>query len=183
LITQAADLRHDTLEAMRQTRHTREFTTEPLSGAQVDTILEAARWSGSAVNRQAWMFVAVRDREVLARLSELAPDAAGVPSSAVTIAIGMHPGDDPEWDPFDEGRAGERMLIAATALGLAASVAWVAPSANRRKVAQLLELPEPYYVRTLVSVGYPTARARERKSPRGKARKPFAEVTREMGPH
>jgi nitroreductase len=60
MITQTADLRHDTLEALRHTRQTREFTGEPLSDAQVGTILEEARWSGSAMNRQPWMFVAVR---------------------------------------------------------------------------------------------------------------------------
>src|SRR5436190_3875335 len=111
-----ADLRHDTLRALRRTRQIREFTGEPVDDRLIDTILDEARWSGSAMNRQAWTFVVVRDRETLQRLGSIASQVKGVPSSAVTIAIGMDPGLNPEWDPFDEGRASERMLVTATAL-------------------------------------------------------------------
>ena len=174
----SADLRHDTLKALRRTRQVREFADEPISDDQIDAIVEAGRWSGSALNRQAWTFTLIRDHETKALLGELAPRARGLASAPLTIAIGMRPGDNPEWDPFDEGRASERMMIAATAVGLSASVAWVQPE-NRRRAAAVLGLSEPAYVRTLVSVGHPSAAAAKPKAPPGEARKPRSEVVRE----
>lgn len=181
-MTSNIPLDNPALQALRHTRQVRQFTDEPLSDDQLTAILEQARWTGSAVNRQPWTFVVVRDKSTLDALADLAPHAHGVPTSSATIAIGMEPGQDPDWDPFDEGRASERMLVAATALGLAASVAWVRPE-YRRRVAEMLGLPAPHYVRTLVSVGHPTAEAAKPKSAPGEARKPLGEIVRQAPPH
>src|SRR5262245_37278 len=46
-----------------RTRQFREFTDEAPTDAQLEAILDAARWTGSAGNEQPWRFVVVRDRE------------------------------------------------------------------------------------------------------------------------
>ena len=93
--------------------------------------------------------------------------------AAVAIAIAM-PGDNPEWDAYDEGRAAERILVAAGALGLGAGIGWVV-GANRAEVAALLDLTPPAFVRTIISLGHPTEAARRPRSAPGTARRPLAD--------
>jgi nitroreductase len=76
---------------------------------------------------------------------------------------------------YDEGRAAERILVAASMLGLGAGIAWVRGEA-RDAVARALELPDDRFVRTVVAVGRPSEAARQPKSPRGEARLPREET-------
>ncbi len=166
------------LSSLRRTRQVRQFTNEPVSDDDVQAILEVARWSGSSTNRQPWTFIVVRDRGALARLAELAPYAKHVASAAVAIAIAMG-GDNAEWDAYDEGRAAERILVAATALGLGAGIGWATEPA-RPQVAQYLGLTPPAFVRTIISLGHPTEAARKPKSAPGMARRPLKDFVREL---
>jgi nitroreductase len=72
---------------------------------------------------------------------------------------------------YDEGRAAERMLIAASLLGLGAGIAWVRSEA-RPAVAELLGLPEGRFVRTVIAVGNLAEASRRPKSAPGEARLP-----------
>jgi nitroreductase len=75
----------------------------------------------------------------------------------VAIAIAMN-GENAEWDAYDEGRMAERILIAASALGLGAGIGW-ALEEERPQVADLLGLIAPAFARTIISLGYPTEAA------------------------
>jgi nitroreductase len=166
------------LTALRRTRQVRGFTEELVSDNDLQTILEVARWSGSSRNRQPWNFIVVRERGDLQRLAELAPNAKHVAGAAVAIAIAMG-GDNTEWDAYDEGRAAERILIAANALGLGAGIGWAIESV-RPQVAQFLGLTPPVFVRTIISLGHPTEAARQPKSAPGTARRPLKDLVREL---
>ncbi|MEW2353028.1 nitroreductase family protein [Spirillospora sp. NPDC029432] len=52
-------------------RATRWFDDRPVPAAEIVRMLEAARWTGSARNRQPWRFVVVQDRGPLRELSLL----------------------------------------------------------------------------------------------------------------
>jgi len=166
------------LAALRRTRQVRQFTDEPVSDDDVQAILEVARWSGSSINRQPWTFIVVRRREDLRRLAELAPNARHVGGAAVAIAIAMG-GENTEWDAYDEGRAAERILVAANALGLGAAIGWAVES-GRPPVSQLLRLTPPAFVRTIISLGHPTEAAGQPKSAPGTARRPLGDLVREL---
>jgi hypothetical protein len=88
-----------------------------------------------------WMFIVLRDRADLERLAELAPNGKHVVGAAAAIALAM-PGENPEWDAYDEGRVAERILIAATALGLGAGIGWAVES-KRAGVSDFLGLTPP----------------------------------------
>jgi nitroreductase len=165
------------LRALRRTRQVRQFTDEPVTEPDLRAILNVARWSGSSMNLQQWTFIVIRDRAELERLAELAPYARHVARAAVAIAIAMS-GDNPEWDAYDEGRVAERILVAAGALGLGAGIGW-ALETERPEVAALLGLPAPQFVRTIISLGHPTERARQPRSAPGTARRPLAELVLE----
>jgi nitroreductase len=162
--------------ALRRTRQIRDFRPDPVPQELLDEVLEVARWSGSATNSQPWTFIVVRDSGTRARLAELAPNARHVAKAPVVIAIAMS-GEHPDWEAYDEGRVAERILVAATGLGLGAAIGWV-NDARRAAVAELLGIPEPGYVRTMVSLGYATAEASAPKSAPGQARKPLADLVR-----
>ena len=175
--TDASQVAAPVLRALRRTRQVRQFTDEPVTESDLRAILEVARWSGSSTNRQPWTFIVLRSPDVRARLADLAPYARHVGGAPLGIAIAMA-GDNPEWDAYDEGRAAERMLVAAGALDLGAGIGWV-QEAQRPAVAALLGLTPPAFVRTIISLGHPTDAARQPRSAPGAARRPLSELVRE----
>src|ERR1043166_2611504 len=77
------------LRTLRATRHLR---SDPLPESVLHDILEVARWSGSAGNRQPWEFVVIRDRDMLRRLSTIdGANASHLATAAAGIAIVIHP--------------------------------------------------------------------------------------------
>ncbi|NTU78966.1 MAG: nitroreductase family protein [Chloroflexales bacterium] len=57
------------MEIIRGRRSVRAFRPEPLTRAQIEGVLEAARWAPSPHGRQPWRFVVVTTPEAKARLS------------------------------------------------------------------------------------------------------------------
>jgi coenzyme F420-0:L-glutamate ligase/coenzyme F420-1:gamma-L-glutamate ligase len=57
-------------DIIRGRRSVRAFRDEPLSRAQVEAVLEAARWAPSPHGRQPWRFVVVASPEAKARLAD-----------------------------------------------------------------------------------------------------------------
>lgn len=165
------------LRALRRTKQFRRFTSEPVDPDAVREILEVARWTGSSMNSQVWRFLVLRDRALLKGVAEKARYARHVGGAPLAIAIVM-PGDDAESEAYDEGRAAERMLIAARALGLGAGIGW-AQGAEQGEVGTLLDIEPPAYIRTFVSIGHPSVEALQPRSVPGTARRPLAELVEE----
>ena len=158
-------------------RQVREFTPEPVAPAYLDAIVDVARWSGSSKNNQPWRFVVIRQLETLRRIAEVGmPQTRSFHTATAGIAIVLpaEPGRE-LGDAYDDGRAAERTLIAASILGLGAAIAWIR-SDVRSAVGNLLGLPEDRFVRTIVAMGHPSEAARRPKSAPGTARLPRREV-------
>ncbi len=154
-------------------RQTREFTDEPLTAEELEATTDAARWSGSSTNSQPWRFIVLRDEGTLRRIAEVGhPQTRPLQTAPAAIAIVLP--DEPARQvsrAYDEGRAAERILIAATLLGLAAGITWIRRDVGG-VVRDLLALPEDRLVRTVVALGHPTQAALRPKSPPGQARLP-----------
>lgn len=165
----------DTLTAvMRHVRAVRDYTGADVPDEAIEEILSVARWTGSAENRQPWRFVVVRERETRQALAKLAPNASHIGRAPVAIAIVM-PGEKAVLDAFDEGRVTERILIAATAIGLASAMGWI-PQEAREEAGRLLNVPEGRLLRTVVAIGHATDAATEPRSRRGRARLPLEQL-------
>jgi nitroreductase len=164
------------LRAMRRVRSVRSFRREPIPDDLLSEILEVARWTGSGSNAQPWTFLVVREPATLGAIAAASPNVRHVAGAAAAIVIVMD-GESPEIETFDEGRVAERILVAATALGLASAIGWVVPAAANA-VGALLGVPEGRRIRTLVSLGYATEEAARPKSAPGMARRPLADVVR-----
>ncbi len=55
---------------LRGLRAVRQFRTDAVPQAVIDAVLDVARWSGSASNRQHWELIVVRDRKTLQALAQ-----------------------------------------------------------------------------------------------------------------
>lgn len=167
----------DRLRLLRRTRQYREFTAEPVDRAALDALADVARWSGSSRNNQPWRFIVTTDEAVLRRLWTIGiPQTRALETATAAIAIVLPADDSHEiGNAFDEGRAAERILIAAGMLDLGGGIAWV-QSAVRGAVGEVLDLPSDHFIRTIVALGHPTDAARRPKSAAGSARLPRGET-------
>src|SRR5258708_35048551 len=111
---------------LRGLRAVRQFRPDPVPQEVIDALLDVARWSGSASNRQPWEFVVIRKRETLQALAAVegyASHLANAPLGIVLVMAGEH--DQVAQETFDDGRLNERSMLAATAYGGGSGVGWV----------------------------------------------------------
>jgi len=163
----------DALRPLRQVRQYRDFTDQPPTDAELDAIVNVARWSGSSTNTQPWRFMVVRDVDVIGRVAGLGVPQTRTLRTAPTAIVICLP-DNPDRaisHAYDDGRVAERILIAASMLGLGAGIAWVRADL-RPQIHVLLDVPAGYFVRTIMAVGHPTEAARQLKAAPGAARLP-----------
>jgi nitroreductase len=157
----------DPITFLKSLRTVRFFEREPVSQEALDDILEVARWSGSARNRQPWEFVVVRERRTLKRLAALDGYVQHLAGAAVGIVLVM--AGNPakfEQETFDEGRLAERISLAAASHGLGAAVGWFSGE-GRVAAKRIFGIPEERLVRTALSLGHPI-----RSPPRGRSALP-----------
>lgn len=156
-------------------RAVRNFRPDTVPQEVVDEVLNVARWSGSASNRQPWEIVVIRDRETLGALAAVegyAGHLVGAPLGFVLVMAGNRA----EQEAYDEGRLSERIMLAAWAHGVGSSIGWIVGS-GRDAAKELLGIPQERMVRTAISLGYPDESARR---PRPwAARKPLSEIVHE----
>jgi len=143
-------------------RATRWFADTPVPARDVMRVLEAARWTGSARNRQPWRFLVVQDLGLRKRLSLLGGYAAHLAAAPVVVLLAVDHltgGEDAE---FDGGRAAQSLMLAAHGLGLASCPASFFPASNAEQAGRLAGVEAPWKVRTAISLGYPAPAPRGR---------------------
>lgn len=156
---------------LKRVRQTRDYRPDPVPEDALRDILDVARWTGSVSNTQPWKFIVVTDPDTKRRMAEAAPYTAHIGVAPVVVCVAREI-KGVEIDNFDEGRIVERMMIAAEAHGLSSGLARAREEAQPI-VAELLGVPEGMILRTMVSIGYPTAEGAKPKSPPGQARRPL----------
>jgi nitroreductase len=144
----------DTWEAITSRRNVRSYTDRPISDADLDRILEAARRTPSSRNSQPWDFVVCTDRDQLADLARVWMGASHVARSAATIAI-VVPKTDKSSVQYDLGQATMSIMIAATDLGIGSGHALVS---DHDLAARILDLPGDRICLWLIALGYPADR-------------------------
>jgi nitroreductase len=156
---------------LRRVRQTRDFLPDPVPEDALRDILDVARWTGSAGNRQPWTFIVVTDPVTKRAMAEAATNTPHIGIAPVVVVVATQPRGT-ETDNFDEGRLAERIMIAAEAHGLDAGIGRASGEAQST-IGRLLGVPPGRVVRTMVSLGYPTETGAAPKSPRGEARRPL----------
>lgn len=136
-------------------RSIRDFTGEPISAADLRSLLEAGMAAPSGSNRQPWHFVVVTDHATLNALADAHPYAQALRKAAVGIAVCGDP-EISKWWVQDCSAATENILIAAAGLGLG-GVWHGSHGAPERETAirQVLGIPEQIGVLSLLAIGHP----------------------------
>jgi nitroreductase len=156
-------------------RAVRQFRGDPVPQEVVDDVLEVARLSGSASNKQPWELVVVRDRETLQALAGVEGYAGHLAGAALGI-VPVMAGEREEQEAYDEGRLCERIMLAAHAHGVGSSIGWFVRG-GRSEAKRLLGVPQERTLRTAISLGYADESARRGRG--GPARKPLDEIVHE----
>ncbi|MGE0028004.1 MAG: nitroreductase family protein [Thermoleophilia bacterium] len=166
-------------------RAVRRFTDQPVDARDLDRVLEAGRWTGSARNRQPWRVVVVRDpraRAELARLGAYAGHLAGAPVVLLLALDTAAGGTDGE---FDTGRLAQTLMLAAAALGLGTCPVTFFPDANVARATAIAGRAAPWRVRTGIALGHPAPPApwagREGRPAIPTGRRPLAEFRVDPG--
>ena len=167
----------DRVSFLRTLRAVRSFRPDPVPQEVLDDVLEVARWSGSATNKQPWEFLIIRERDTLRSLASLGGYAGHLAGAPLGIVLVMA-GERAEQETYDEGRLAERIMLAAHAHGVGSCIGWFAGS-GRVAAREVLRIPQEKVVRTVISLGYPDEGARRSRTGRGQARKPLGEIVHE----
>ncbi len=145
----------ETWDALRSRRNVRSYEDRPIPAEQLDRILEAARRTPSAGNRQHWDFVVVTGRERLEQLATVWQGGRHVAASAATIAL-VAPASKDQRDreilQYDLGQATYGIMLVAADLGIGTGHSAVADQDAARRI---LGVPQDRTVEWLVALGYP----------------------------
>ncbi|PKN17780.1 MAG: nitroreductase [Deltaproteobacteria bacterium HGW-Deltaproteobacteria-6] len=170
-------------EAIRKRRSVRRFTDDFVTDDELKNIFEAVRWSPSWSNTQAWEFIVVRDRDLIAKV--VASYAGKNPATKCSLAAsalivvcaktgvsGCYGGQDvtkhANWYMFDLGIATQTLCLTAHEMGLGTVVVGLMDHDACRKV---ISLPVGYEVAAVIPVGRRTLEAKE-----GPARKTLSDM-------
>jgi len=169
----------DVLDAIRGRRAIRQFRPEPVSGAALRQLVEAACWAPSAMNGQPWRFVVVTDESLIAEISEqskrwMLEKESGFPEADRLATLLREPGihifhhapalvviaapKGARWGIEGCTLAAENLMLAATSLDL--GTCWVGLAEgwlNTEAGRAALQLPKDAQVVASIAVGHPQA--------------------------
>lgn len=148
----------DALEAIMTRRSIRKYTAEPVSDADVETILRAAMAAPSAGNQQPWRFIVLRDRGQLDAAAGATPYGGMLRECGVGLVVcaDTHGLKHAVMWEQDCSAATQNALLAAHALGLGA--VWLGFWPKAERVAPLkaaLGMPEGIEPLSVLAIGHP----------------------------
>ncbi|MBQ7663579.1 MAG: nitroreductase family protein [Prevotella sp.] len=136
----------------------RQYTNEPVSKADIETMLRAGMAAPTAVNKQPWHFVAVTNKD---KLAELAGRRGMIKQAGVAIVVCGNldkalQGKAQDYWIQDCSAATENILLAAHALGLGAVWTGCYPMEDRvAEVSKVLKLPKNIVPLCVIAIGHP----------------------------
>ena len=140
----------DVFDCIIGRRSIRSYLDKEVPEDALQKILEAARWSPSAVNHQPWEFVIIRNRGLLEKIAAKARYGSFIADAPIAIAVVTDPST--KWHITDGSTAVQNMCLAAWEMGI--GTCWIG-SLERDYVKELLGVPENLHLLTVLPFGYP----------------------------
>lgn len=162
----------DVMEAIKGRRSIRQYKNQDISDADINYVLEAARWAPSWANTQCFEFIIVRDTELKRRLADTLPEMnparpAFFQAPVVIVACaqkqksgyfkGAPATEKGDWLMFDTALALQNLTLAAYSRGLGTVHIGLF---DAQKVKELLKVPAAVEVVELVPLGIPAEEGR-----------------------
>lgn len=159
----------DTAEAIYDNIMTRtsvrSYQDKPVEEDKIDKLLHAGMAAPSAVNKQPWHFVVVRNKATLEAISEATPNAGMAKDAPLAIVVCGDMSNEKEdlvrefWSQ-DASAATENILLAAHGMGLGAVWTGTYPDKKRcEAISRLLDLPAHIIPFCTIVIGYPKGEA------------------------
>ncbi|MEI8176653.1 MAG: nitroreductase family protein [Candidatus Omnitrophota bacterium] len=151
----------DALTAIHSRKSVREYTGEPATKDEIETLLKAGMAAPTAVDKRPWAFVVVTDAATLGRLADGMPYARMiVPAKTAIVVCGVLSkalaGKARDFWVQDCSAATENILIAAEAIGLGAVWTGVYPlDENVHYVQKTLSIPADVIPLCVIAAGHP----------------------------
>jgi len=155
----------EVLEAIFNRRSIRKYTDRPVGDDVVESLLKAAMYAPSAVNKQPWHYIVFRDREMMEKIILFHQNASMLRQADVAILVCWDEElqHDTGYGPVDCSAATQNILLAAYGLGLGSVWVGLYPRIQRMESVQaLFALPQNIRPFSIVSLGYP---AEDKKMP------------------
>lgn len=160
----------DLIKGIKERRSIRSFKQEPISPAEVEKAVDAARFAPSWKNTQTVRYKLVLSREIIDRIAEEATmdfvfnanTLKYAPALIVLTTVSGISGYEQDgsastpkgshWESFDAGIAAEAFALAAHEAGLGTVIMGIF---DEPKVAEIIGLPEGESISALLAIGHP----------------------------
>ncbi len=148
------------LDLIKARRSTRRFASTPVPDADLNAVLEAARWAPSGDNYQPWKFLVIKDASTMDKIVEMIPYKqmqAFLKRAPVLIGI-LVDEKRSSWAIIDGALCAQNLALEAWARGLGTCFsAWypTAPRSLLDQVKALLAIPPRWTILTFTPLGYP----------------------------
>jgi nitroreductase len=145
-------------DAINQRSSVRSYKATDVEEEKITKILEAARLSPSANNRQAWKFIVIKDKETKVKLARAALGQSFIETAPVVIvgcgtdATSVMTCGQPN-HTVDVSIAFSHMILQAYELGL--GTCWIG-AFKENEVKKILNIPERVRVVAMTPLGYPS---------------------------
>lgn len=151
----------DTFKCIAKRSSVREYEARLIEKALIEKIIDAGRRAPSARAVEPWEFVVIENKEILSKLSQLAPNGNFVKDAACCVAIFCK---QTKYYLEDGCAATENVLLAAVDLGLGAC--WIAGDKKDYvpDVAKLLGACDDLKLISLISLGWPKEIKQQKKN-------------------
>ncbi len=140
-----------TMKSIYERTSVRSYTSKAVSKEILVELTKAAMAAPSAMNRQPWEFIIIRDKATLEKLGKVKPPVGKAPAAIVVLG---NTNLSNSW-VLDCSAATENILIAATSMGL--GTVWTGAYGNAKFEALLketLSLPDGIMPLSVIAVGY-----------------------------
>ncbi|MEN3013960.1 MAG: nitroreductase family protein [Endomicrobiia bacterium] len=140
------------LEVIKTRRSIRRYTNKPIPDNIIKEILDCARLAPSANNKQPWLFVVVKNKEIKNQIAEITDYGKFIKDAYCCIVVFC---EDTKYYLEDGCAATQNILLAAWCYGIGSC--WVAGDKKvyAEKIKELLKVDNKYKLVSLISLGYP----------------------------
>ncbi|HLE64904.1 MAG TPA: nitroreductase family protein [Candidatus Bathyarchaeia archaeon] len=157
----------DAFECIATKLDVRDFSSKKVPPEVKMKVLEAARLTGSGVNRQHWRFILAQDSGSVKQLAKDSTSGSWVAKANFAVIVLT----DPKYGfhKIDAGRAVQDMQLAAWNFGV---VSCIYTGVNEEALRKDFEIPKDFHISVIAGFGYPARRITGKR----KNRKPLGEV-------
>lgn len=134
----------------------RKYSDKKVEQSKIDTILKCAMAAPSAMNKQPWELLVVTDKELLAQLADIAPNAAYTRNCQLAIIVCGNKSASEKFWIQDCCAVTENILLAVESLQLGAVWCAVFPDDVKvQKIQELFSIQEDIIPLNIIPIGYP----------------------------